>query len=113
MSWTRLINQYGLYPLEFTLCYDVISSAGVLFLFAIFLVLSKRYTLRERNREINIQAIVEEHYDRYLDQEEQYIRENPHYFDPIESDSDEDSVTHSTNSHQVIIVMSLSDSSHK
>ena len=90
-----LINM-GLYPLEFTLCYDVISSASVLILFVIFLVLSKRYTLRERNREINIQAIVEEHYDRYLDQEEQYIRENPHYFDPIESDSDEDSVTHST-----------------
>ena len=42
----------------------------------LFLVLSKRYTLCERNREINIQAIVEEHYERYMDQEEEYMREN-------------------------------------
>ena len=41
----------------------------------VFLVLSKRYTLRERNREINIQAIVEEHYERYMDQEEEYMRQ--------------------------------------
>ena len=46
-------------------------------LFAVFLILSKRYTLCERNREINIQAIVEEHYERYMDQEEEYNRENP------------------------------------
>ena len=47
--------------------------------FVVFLVLSKCYTLRERNREINIQAIVEEHYDRYMDQEEEYMREQ-HFF---------------------------------
>ena len=41
--------------------------AGRVVLFAVFLVLSKRYTLRERNREINIQV---EHYERYMDQEE-------------------------------------------
>ena len=45
--------------------------------FVVFLVLSKCYTLRERNREINIQAIVEEHYERYMDQEEEYMREQP------------------------------------
>ena len=45
-------------------------------LFAIFLLLSKWYTLCERNREINIQAIVEEHYERYMDQEEEYEREH-------------------------------------
>ena len=50
--------------------------------------LSKRYTLRERNIEINIKAIVEEHYERYMDQEEEYSRENPQsYYD---SDSDYD-----------------------
>ena len=43
-------------------------------LFAIFL-LSKWYSLCERNREINIQTIVEEHYKRYMDQEEEYGRE--------------------------------------
>ena len=43
-------------------------------LFVVFFILSKWYTLRERNREINIQAIVEEHYERYMEQEEVYER---------------------------------------
>ena len=43
-------------------------------------MLSKCYTLRERNRKINIlQAIVEEHYDRYMDQEEEYMREQQYF----------------------------------
>ena len=62
--------------LQFTLCYDLSISLVLVVLFVVFLVLSKRYTLRERNREINIQAIVEEHYERYMDQEEEYTREN-------------------------------------
>ena len=45
-------------------------------LFAIFLILSKWYTLHEKNREINIEAIVKEHYERYMDQEEEYEREH-------------------------------------
>ena len=35
----------------FTLCYDMVSSVSLVVLFVVFLVLSKRYTLRERNRE--------------------------------------------------------------
>ena len=66
--------------LTFTLCYDVVTLTCLIVLFVVFLVLSKRYTLRERNREINIQAIVEEHYERYMDQEEEYMRENPQYY---------------------------------
>ena len=65
-------------PLKFTLCFDVLNVVPLVVLFAIFLLLSKWYTLRERNREINIQAIVEEHYERYMDQEEEYLRER-HY----------------------------------
>ena len=61
---------------KFTLCYDLPSSTVLVVLFVVFLVLSKRYTLRERNREINIQAIVEEHYERYMDQEEEYMRQH-------------------------------------
>ena len=61
--------------LIFTLCFDILSVVPLVVLFAIFLFLSKWYTLRERNREINIQAIVEEHYERYMDQEEEYLRE--------------------------------------
>ena len=63
---------------QFTLCYDMTISLVLVVLFVVFLVLSKRYTLRERNREINIQAIVEEHYERYMDQEEEYMRQQ-HY----------------------------------
>ena len=61
--------------LTFTLCFDLSISLVLVVLFVVFLVLSKRYTLRERNREINIQAIVEEHYERYMDQEEEYMRQ--------------------------------------
>ena len=70
----------------FTLCFDVFMILLLIVLFTIFLFLSKWYTLRERNREINIQAIVEEHYERYMDQEEEYEREHG------ESISDSDSV---------------------
>ena len=79
--------------LEITLCYDLSISLVLVVLFVVFLILSNRYTLRERNREINIQAIVEEHYERYMDQEEEYRRENPQYFESLESNgySDDDS----------------------
>ena len=40
----------------------------------IFVIVAKRYKLRERERHVNIQAIVEEHYERYFDQEEEYLR---------------------------------------
>ena len=40
-----------------------------------FVIVAKRYKLRERERHVNIQAIVEEHYERYYDQEEEYMRE--------------------------------------
>ena len=56
--------------INYTLCSHLSLTILLVALFVVFLVLSKRYTLRERNREINIQAIVEEHYERYLDQEE-------------------------------------------
>ena len=60
---------------SFTLCSDLAALIAFVVLVAIFLVLSKCYTLRERNRVINIQAIVEEHYERYMDQEEEYMRQ--------------------------------------
>ena len=65
--------------LKITLCYDLQALVVLAVLFVVFLVLSKRYTLRERNREINIQAIVEERYERYMDQEEEYTRDRPEF----------------------------------
>ena len=61
----------------------------LLVLFAIFL-LCKCYRPREKNREINIQAIVEEHYERYMDQEEEYERESSSDSDTVFSDNDSD-----------------------
>ena len=38
----------------------------------VFIVLDKQYKLCVRENEINIVQIVDEHYDRYMDQEEEY-----------------------------------------
>ena len=76
--------------LMFTVCYDVPTVVLFVVLFVIIDVLSKRYKLRERNREINIHAIAEEHYERYLDQEEQFLRENPQYRNTLSSESSSD-----------------------
>ena len=69
-----LLGFFSLY-LSNTLCLDLTVCVSLAVLFVAFLFLSKCYTLRERNREINIQAIVEEHYERYMDQEEEYMRQ--------------------------------------
>ena len=66
---------YGLCSNTYTVCCRLPLVILPVAFYVIFLFLAKRYTLRERNREINIQAIVEEHYERYLDQEEEYERQ--------------------------------------
>ena len=55
--------------------YYLVLSLLLLLVLIVFVVLAKRYKPRERERHINIQAIVEEHYERYFDQEEEYMRE--------------------------------------
>ena len=75
---------------QLTLCCLLFVSLGLVVLFVVFLILSKCYTLRERNREINLQAIVEEHYERYMDQEEEYNRENPQSYYDSDGDCDID-----------------------
>ena len=47
----------------------------MLVMFVLYIIIAKRYKLRERDRHINIHAIAEEHYERYFDQEEEYMRE--------------------------------------
>ena len=76
--------------LSFTVCYDVPTVVLFVVLFVMVDILSKYYKLRERNREINIQALVEEHYERYLNQEEQFLRENPQYRVTLNSESSSD-----------------------
>ena len=65
--------------LDQTLCSNLSLTILLVAVFMVFLILSKYYTLRQRNRVINIQAIVEEHYERYMDQEEKYVREQQYF----------------------------------
>ena len=60
--------------------YYLVLSLIFLLILVLFTILSKHYKLRERERHINIQAIAEEHYERYLDQEEEYMREMAHKY---------------------------------
>ena len=55
--------------------YYVMKSAVILIIFILFVILAKRYKLRVRENEINIHLIAEEHYERYMDQEEEFRRE--------------------------------------
>ena len=62
--------------------YLVLSLLQILSL-VLFTIAAKRYKLRERERHVNIQAIAEEHYERYLDQEEEYMREAANLYKTI------------------------------
>ena len=55
--------------------YYLILALLMLSILVVYVILAKHYKLRERDRHINIHAIVEEHYERYFDQEEEYMRE--------------------------------------
>ena len=69
--FTGILNKYSI---MFYL-YLALPLPAMLILITIFFIVAKRYKLRERERHVNIQAIVEEHYERYFDQEEEYMRE--------------------------------------
>ena len=56
--------------------YYLVLSILLILSFTLFCFAAKRYKLRERERHVNIQAIAEEHYERYFDQEEEHRREN-------------------------------------
>ena len=55
--------------------YYLVLSILVILSLVLFTIAAKRYKLRERERHVNIQAIAEEHYERYFDQEDKYMRE--------------------------------------
>ena len=54
--------------------YYVMKSAVIVIILILFVILAKRYKLRVRGNEINIHLIAEEHYERYMDQEEEFRR---------------------------------------
>ena len=55
--------------------YFIAKSVIILIIFIVYLVLAKHYKLRVRENEINVHLIAEEHYERYMDQEEDYWRQ--------------------------------------
>ena len=55
--------------------YYLILSLLTLLILVLFIILAKHYKLQKRERHVNTQATAEEHYERYLDQEEEYMRE--------------------------------------
>ena len=77
-----VIDIIGRYPFnckEDIVCQDiyyyVLKSAVVVIILTLFVILAKRYKLRVRKNEINVHLIAEEHYERYMDQEEEFRRE--------------------------------------
>ena len=83
MGWTTndskiLMHIVGIFKVStqnYTLYSSLVLPPLAIMMMIIFVIVAKRYKLRERERHVNIQAIVEEHYERYFDQEEEYMRE--------------------------------------
>ena len=56
--------------------YYITKSVLVLIILIVFVILAKRYKYRVRENEVNIVQIVDDHYQRYMEQEEKYNRDN-------------------------------------
>ena len=55
--------------------YYITKSVLVLIILIVFVILAKRYKYRVRENEVNIVQIVDDHYQRYMEQEEQYNKD--------------------------------------
>ena len=51
----------------------------VLLILIAFVILAKYYKFRVRENEVNIHQIVDDHYQRYMEQEQQYMTESAHF----------------------------------
>ena len=59
--------------------YYILKCVITLIVLIVFLILAKRYKYRVRENEVNIVQIVDEHYQRYMEQEEEHTREEQIY----------------------------------
>ena len=82
MGLGYVIDINGKYPFnckEDIVCqniyYYVMKSAVIVIILILFVILAKRYKLRVRENEFNMHFITEEHFERYIDQEEEFRRE--------------------------------------
>ena len=60
--------------------YYLTKSVLVLIILIVFVILAKHYKYRVRENEVNIVQIVDDHYQRYIEQEEQYNRDRNDFF---------------------------------
>ena len=72
---TKVFHQFQTATPSCVFYYYLVLSLLMLLTLVVYVILAKHYKLRERDRHINIHAIVEEHYERYFDQQEEYMRE--------------------------------------
>ena len=61
--------------------YFIVKNVLVLIILIVFIILAKCYKLRVRENEVNVHLIVEEHYERYMDQEVEYNNKMGHSFE--------------------------------
>ena len=71
----QIFNQFQTATPSCVFYYYLALSLLMLLILVAYVILANCYKLRERDRHINIHAIVEEHYERYFDQEQQYMRD--------------------------------------
>ena len=83
VGYTFTINSKYLFRCEkemtcLSVYYHIVQSVLVLIILIVFIILAKCYKLRVRENEINVHLIAEEHYERYMDQDVEYINEMGH-----------------------------------
>ena len=71
-----LTEIFQMFKASYVFYFYIVLPPLAMLMLIIFAIVAKRYKLREREKHVNIQAIVEEHYERYFDQEEEYMRED-------------------------------------
>ena len=74
--FTKIFHQLQTATPSCVFYYYLVLSLLMLLILVVYVILAKRYKLRERDRHINIHAIVEEHYEKFFDQEKEYMRDN-------------------------------------
>ena len=83
--FTAIFQQFQTASPSCVFYYYLVLSLLLLSILTVFGILAKRYKLREREKHVNIQAIVEEYNERYYEQEEEYEKAIVHSDFVIES----------------------------
>ena len=83
--FSKIFQQFQTASPSCVFYYYLVLSLLLLLILIVFVILAKRYKLRERERHVNTHTIVEEHYERYYEQKEEYKKTVVHNDFVIES----------------------------